>query len=123
MPLFRKKTPPLGGEPSGQLGGKSGRVNDWPKCRQCWHRIPRGSIHLRCQRASADAGVIPLTHNAGVPCCPGWCRVCGICWDRGHKTCNQCGRCILACPGACPECGECLDLCPGHNKGSDKTDG
>lgn len=112
---FRRKPPPLGGSAPGQLGGKSGRVNEWPKCRACWHRAPPGAIHSRCQRATAEGqDPIPESHQGGAPCCPGWCRICDICWDHNHVNCSQCGRCILECPGACAECGECLDLCPGH---------
>jgi hypothetical protein len=112
---FRRKPPPIGGAPTGQLGGKSGRINEWPKCRGCWHRVPPGALHGRCRRATAEGqDRVPASHQDGAPCCPGWCRICGICWDQGHRTCNQCGRCVKECPGPCPECGECKDMCKGH---------
>lgn len=121
MPFWRRKPPPIGGAPTGQLGGKSGRINDWPKCRQCWHRVPAATIHTACRRASVEAsGPVPHTHLGGKPCCPGWCRVCGICWDRNHMICGNCGRCILECPGICNECGNCLDKCKGHNESRDE---
>lgn len=119
MAWWSRKPAPIGGSPSS--GGKSGRVNEWPKCRACWHRVPPGAIHSRgnCQRATNEGNEgLPPTHRQ--PCCPGWCRVCGICWDRDHIECKQCSRCILECPGPCNDCGECLDRCPGHAKGEHK---
>lgn len=116
---FRRKPLPLGGAPVGNLGGKSGRVNEWPRCRApgCWHRVPPGAVHGRCKRATAEGtDSVPPSHQSGAPCCPGWCKICGICWDLGHRNCNQCGRCVKGCPGPCGECGECKDLCKGHKR-------
>lgn len=126
MFLFRRRPKPVSyagliGPSGGKLGGQSGRINDWPRCAQrgCWHRVPPGAIHSRpdCQRATWEGtAAIPKTHQGGSACCPGWCRRCGICWDRGHKSCTQCGRCILSCPGLCAECGVCKDKCAGHDQ-------
>ena len=104
------------GPSGGTLGGKSGRVNDWPKCTTCYHRAPKGAIHALCGRAAHYLSVpVPSTHLGGSACCE-FCSVCNICLDRGHQTCSVCGRCVLECPGVCGECGNCRDKCKGHEK-------
>ena len=98
------------GPGGGQLGGRSGRVNEWRKCQRqgCWHRVPPGAIHAACMRAWALGPALPPTHQGGIPCCPGVCDFCARCLDR--------------CPGKCSRCGKCLDLCTGHDEEDETPD-
>ena len=98
---------------TGDIGGRSGRPNPWPRCLQegCWHRVPPAAIHPTCQRAGDYPALIAAVATHGPPCCPGECPKCWRCLDRPRR-------------GWCDRCQVCIDCCPGHGKdGEDETGG
>ena len=99
------------GNPHG-TGGRTGRINAWPRCRapRCWRRIHPGSVHRHCRRAWAY-GVVRLPDSHPSPCCPGECPWCRRCYDTVPPPPG-----VEACPGRCDECGLCLDRCNGHDE-------
>jgi hypothetical protein len=103
---------PTAGNPYG-TGGRSGRLNAWPRCRapRCWSRVPPGAVHQHCRRAwSYGSDPLPDTHPG--PCCPGACPHCLRCFDTGGPVPPG----VTVCPGRCETCGRCQDLCAGHDE-------
>lgn len=77
------------GKPS-KTGKGGSTANPWPKCGECFHRVP-----VLCGFCLRGRARITETHPTS--CCPG--------------ECIWCHRCLNECPGQCDKCQNCLDRC------------